>query len=310
MPSSQIPNLTDLDIALIRDAPISLRTYFGIGGNAEILAIPHSMQALSALIKRCNETNTPIHILGKGANLLVCDSGIHGIVISLEQEFFKTLTSSQQSNGIEVKIMGGADLSKSLMHTSRNGLRGLEAMAGIPASLGGAIRMNAGGKYGEISDNLKSFSCLTNSGEEKTYFKDEFRFSYRESNIKEPIITSATFLLQEDNPNSVREKIKDIFEWKKTRQPLSNSSAGCVFKNPMTDTGERVSAGWLIDKVGLKGSMIGGASVSNQHANFITTTKTANTSDVLSLIKRIEHQVYDNTGIHLEREVVVWGSNK
>jgi hypothetical protein len=145
-------------------------------------------------------------------------------------------------------------------------------MAGIPASIGGAIRMNAGGAYGCIGDAVESVTCIDRSGEIVTYPKSELRFGYRETNIPDPVIISAVFNLTPDDPIKVRERVKEIFAYKKSTQPLADHSAGCTFKNPIDPvTEKRVSAGKLIDEAGMKGYSIGGASVSRQHANFILT---------------------------------------
>ena len=166
--------------------------------------------------------------------------------------------------------------------------------------------MNAGGLYGCISDPLSTVTCLTDMGELITYDIDNLVFGYRESRIADPIILSATFELQQCDPIEIRNRVKEIFAWKKSSQPLVDSSAGCAFKNPRGDEGGRVSAGKIMDEVGLKGLTIVGAAVSERHANFIITQPHATERDVLSLMNEVQNRVFDSTGIPLQRELVVW----
>ena len=303
---TQFEFLKNIDCDIQFNAPIGNMTYFEIGGHADTLATPKSVAGLQELLRLCHEHDLPIHILGKGANLLIDDAGIDGVVISLLHDCFKTTAFDEQSGNHNLHCMAGADLSKTIMQTARDGMHGLESLAGIPATIGGGIRMNAGGKYGSISDNLTSVHCLSSKGELVVYNIDELEFSYRHSNIIEPLILSGTFALTSEDPEVVRERVKDIFAWKKSMQPLADTSAGCAFKNPVDENGQRISAGKLIDQSGLKGTSKGGAAVSQQHANFITTSKGATAQDVIAVMNTIEKKVFDYTGITLQREVVVW----
>ena len=235
--------------------------------------------------------------------------GVDGIVIKLDHPCFTTIRLTNEDSADVLHAMAGADLAKVVMETVRLGLSGLTAMAGIPATVGGAIRMNAGGLHGCISDSLSTVTCISSRGELRTYNKNELTFNYRSCRIAEPLILSASFDLQKSNPIKLREEVKENFAWKKSRQPLAEPSAGCVFKNPMGENGERISAGKLIDESGLKGTTIGGASVSKHHANFITTAKEATSSDVIALIQTIKDRVLEDTGIILKEEVVIWSRN-
>lgn len=297
---------SDIDADYIFDAHIGAMTYFTIGGNVDALVKPHSIEALSLLLQKCHNASIPFRVLGKGANLLIDDIGVDGVVVKLDHDCFTTCTFNREDSSGTMQSMGGADLSKTVMETARNGLHGLQAMAGIPASIGGAIRMNAGGKYGSISDTLSTITTLTTSGEIVTHQASDLGFEYRKSNISDPIILSATFQLIPDDPIKIREGVKEIFAWKKARQPLADTSAGCAFKNPIDEEGQHISAGELIDDAGLKGFTIGGAQVSMQHANFITTTENGTAKDVLVLMNEIRKRVLDHSGIELQKEVVVW----
>ncbi|MDP7008613.1 MAG: UDP-N-acetylmuramate dehydrogenase [Phycisphaerales bacterium] len=296
----------DLDVDVMFDAPIGSMTYFVVGGHADALVRPRSADALSILLRRCHDSQVPFRVLGNGANLLVDDIGIDGIVVKLDHDCFQKTRIHSANESISLHAMGGADMATTLMECVRNGFDGLTAMTGIPASIGGAIRMNAGGKYGCISDSLETVTCLSSAGELMSHSKEDLRFGYRESRIVEPVILSATFTLQKSDPIPIREKVKEIFAWKKSRQPLADSSAGCAFKNPSLPDGSRISAGQLIDQAGLKGFSVGGASVSTQHANFITTTAQATARNVIELMDAIRTRVEDKTQIHLQNEVVIW----
>ena len=308
-PSFRSTLLGDLDVDIDHDAQIGTMTYFAIGGRADTLVRPRSADALSVLLRRCHDDEIPCRILGKGANLLVDDIGVDGIVIKLDHPCFTSIRFNREGNIDALHAMAGADLAKTVMETVRIGLDGLTAMTGIPASIGGAIRMNAGGLYGCISDSLSTVTCLSNVGALVTYNKDELSFSYRECRIAEPLILSATFDLHVGDPIELRKSVKEIFAWKKSRQPLSDSTAGCTFKNPLSKDGERISAGKIIDDTGLKGFSIGSASVSKHHANFITTKTDTTATDVIVLIDSIKQQVLDHTNILLQEEIVIWSRN-
>jgi UDP-N-acetylmuramate dehydrogenase len=198
-------------------------------------------------------------------------------------------------------------MARTLMETVRRGYEGLQQMAGIPASIGGAIRMNAGGAFGAIGDAVRSVRCLSRSGDEVVYQRSQIEFGYRTSNIPDPIILSASFTLHPADPIALRERVKEIFAFKKSTQPLADHSAGCSFKNPYDPEIEKtVSAGKLIDEAGLKGATIGGATVSPQHANFITVTPGAKAEHVIKLMEVIRQRVREVHGIELENEVVIW----
>jgi UDP-N-acetylmuramate dehydrogenase len=308
-PSFRSTLLGDLEVDIELDAQIGAMTYFAIGGRADALVRPRSADALSVLLRRCHDDEIPCRILGKGANLLVDDIGVDGIVVKLDHPCFTATRFNREGNIDALHAMGGADLAKTVIETVRLGLDGLTAMTGIPATVGGAIRMNAGGLYGCISDSLSTVTCLSQVGSLVTYDKSGLSFGYRECRIAEPLILSATFDLQESDPVALRTKVKEIFAWKKSKQPLAESSAGCAFKNPITQEGERVSAGKIIDDAGLKGLSVGTASVSEHHANFITTKADTTATDVIHLIDTIKQRVLDHTNILLQEEIVIWSRN-
>ncbi len=289
------------------DASIGSLTWYGIGGRADLMVRPNSIEALATLAKRCDRSSATLRVLGGGANLLVADEGADGIVIRLDSPAFREVRYNRSGEVSTMRAMAGADLPKTLMEVTRRGLEGLSQMAGIPGTIGGAIRMNAGGAFGCLGDSVRSVTCITRHGDLVTYPAGELRFEYRSTNIPDPLITAATFDLKPADPVALRRRVKEIFAFKKSTQPLADHSAGCTFKNPIDPISEeRVPAGKLIDKAGLKGHRIGGASVSRQHANFIVTEPGASARDVLKLLDVIRRRVYEKSGIELEEEVVIW----
>lgn len=309
MPGTTVSSLFgDLDVAVTADAPIgATMTWYAIGGRADLLVRPRSIDALATLLKRCSRSGTPFHVLGSGANLLVADEGVDGVVVKLDQEVFTEIKYNAQGDVHAMRAMAGADMAKTLMDATKRGLEGLSPMAGIPASIGGAIRMNAGGAYGSIGDAVESVTCLTRSGEKVVYPASEVKFGYRGTNIPDPVVLSATFKLTPTDPMALRERVKEIFAFKKSTQPLGDNSAGCTFKNP-TDpvSGQRVPAGKLIDEAGLKGLTVGGATVSERHANFIVTKPGASADDVLNLLALVRKRVFEKHGIELHTEIALW----
>ncbi|MBI1337849.1 MAG: UDP-N-acetylmuramate dehydrogenase [Phycisphaera sp.] len=300
--------LKNLNIPHERDVPLGPLTWYGVGGNARLLARPSSVQQLSSLVARAHELGIRVYVLGSGANLLVRDEGVDGLVIQLSDPHFKQM----KIEGTKVTVGAGYDLAKLVLDTARAGLAGLECLAGVPASVGGAIRMNAGGAYGEIGPTVRRLQVMDASGHVYYRDSDDLVFSYRKTNIVARLILEAQLELEQDDPEELVRRVKEIFLVKKNSQPLADRSAGCAFKNPPAESFPEDSphAGWsagkLIDTVGLKGFRIGGAEVSNRHANFVTVDKTACASDVLDVIDHVRTVVKDRFGVELEREVVVW----
>jgi UDP-N-acetylmuramate dehydrogenase len=202
--------------------------------------------------------------------------------------------------------MAGVDLFKTVQELTKQGLAGLEQMAGIPGTIGGGIRMNAGGSYGCIGDAVDTVTCISPSGERLVYDHSQLDFDYRSTNLPEGIILSATFRLEPTDPVALRKRVKEIFAFKKSSQPLADDSAGCAFRNPIGQDGERCSAGRLIDEAGLKGMEVGGAKISTQHANFITVAPEATAAHVRTLMEQVRKRVQEHHGITLEDEIVTW----
>jgi UDP-N-acetylmuramate dehydrogenase len=262
----------DLDVEVELDAPLGVHTWYAIGGKADALVRPRSEDALATLLRRCARNGVRVRTLGAGANLLVDDDGVDGVVIKLDAPCFQELRLNAEGAPGRALVGGGRDLGKTIHETVRASLEGLEPLIGIPATVGGAVRMNAGGKYGAIGDVVESIGLVTPSGERRTYSKDAIGFSYRHTDLPAGTVTWAVLRLVPADTAALRVRLREISAYKASVQPLGDLSAGCMWKNPVIEaTGQRVSAGKLIDEAGLKGTSVGGATVSMQHGNFIIT---------------------------------------
>ncbi len=292
------------------DAPIP--TWFGIGGRADALARPTMIEQVRDLVVA--HAGKPIRVLGEGANLIVDDEGVDGLVLDLRGLNSVAWEDRASAETVLVRAQGGADLPRLITEAVRRGYAGIETLAGIPATIGGAIVMNAGGAFGQISDVVEAVHALTREGKSLAIPRAKIDFSYRHSGLNDLIITGADLRLRrvaEAERPALRERLKEVMAYKKDSQPMAERSAGCFFKNP-TDpaTGQRVSAGMLIDRAGCKGMRIGGATVSDRHANFIVTSPGCTARNVLNLADRVTQLVHEHAGLALEREVVVWRRGK
>ncbi|MFG0251270.1 MAG: UDP-N-acetylmuramate dehydrogenase [Phycisphaerales bacterium JB038] len=288
---------------LMLDEPLAPRTWIGVGGQADRFFQPADLEALRSLLQRGAELGLHVRVLGGGANLLVADEGVGGVVVSLESEAFRQTDIDVESG--RARIAAGADLPRLVLHTAQQGLTGLDALAGVPGTIGGAARMNAGGKYGEIGAAITAVDFLHPDGSPQRFTRRDLQFDYRSTNLPNGVITHVEFEFGHDGPNEVHDRVKQIMAEKKRQQPLAEKSAGCVFKNPLVE-GERVSAGMLIDQAGLKGAAVGRASVSERHANFLVTQPGCAASDILTLIARIRERVAEAHDVMLETELVIW----
>jgi UDP-N-acetylmuramate dehydrogenase len=279
------------------DEPLSRHTWLGLGGPAALFIEPRSTEELARVVLRCRENEIPLYVLGAGANLLVDDAGVKGAVIHLAQGEFGRV----DLGGAGVRAAAGADMGKLVLRCVREGLGGLEGLTGIPGSVGGCVRMNAGGAFGDIGNSVESVQVMNEAGEVFTRHHDDLAFAYRSTNITSKFILGAEFRLEEDDPQRILSQVKQIWIYKKNTQPLGKRNAGCVFKNP-----RGLSAGALIDRAGLKGRRVGGAYVSDKHANFLLADEGATTADFLKLINVVREEVYKKSEVYLELEVEVW----
>lgn len=285
-----------------------IRTWFKIGGGADRFAKPTSAEELRQLV----ETDPDLRVLGDGANLLVDDGGVGELVVELSAPEWAAWTMDARS-GL-VRVGAGANLPKLILAAVRAGLGGIEVLGGIPATVGGALVMNAGGAFGQIAEVVERVRALRRDGTPVELERKDIAFGYRSSGLSDLILTGADLRLTPTDGGPLRDRLKEIMEYKKRSQPMAADSAGCCFKNPtlaadvdgIGPRGQRVSAGMVIDRAGLKGLRVGGAEVSPVHANFLVTAAGAKARDVIDLMGEVTRRVHDRFGIQLHPEVVVW----
>jgi UDP-N-acetylmuramate dehydrogenase len=286
--------------------PMSRHTTFGIGGPADALLTVRTDHQLRDLVRWARDRDLPFMILGAGSNLLVRDGGIRGLVLKLANGFesMRQDSESHPDGGVEIIAGAGVLVRKLGKYALDHGLAGLNFALGIPGTVGGALRMNAGAWGACMADTTNSVSLLNQHGDMVTMGRARLHFSYRGLNLEEGgIILGAEFLLERSDRESLRQEALDMQRKRRLTQPLSLPSAGSMFRNPSAD----VSAGELIDKAGLKGLRKGGAEVSTKHANFIVNKEDAKASDVLALMGRVQDMVFDRFAVHLEPEVRIIG---
>ncbi|TDQ42327.1 UDP-N-acetylmuramate dehydrogenase [Aureibacillus halotolerans] len=286
------------DTTVRQNESLQKHTSLKIGGPADILVIPGSMDAIGAIVAVCNDHKVPLFVIGRGSNLLVPDEGIRGVVLKLGKGM-----DHYQKEGQLVTVGGGYPLVRLAMTTSRDGLSGFEFAGGIPGSLGGAVYMNAGAHGSDISQVLKSARVLFKNGEIAELSNEDMQFAYRTTVLQKNrpgICLEATFALQPGDADEITAKMVANKTYRKTTQPYEFPSAGSVFRNPLPEF-----AGHLIEQAGLKGHQIGGAQVSEQHANFIVNAGDAKANDVKALIKFIQDTIYEKNGISLKTEIEI-----
>ena len=278
--------------------PLKRHTTFKIGGPAKFFIEPKDTQDLKSLLSLTKRHRIPLSIIGSGSNLLVCDKGINRAVLRLSAFSFTRLSFKND----RLEVGGGARLSQAVSVATERGLSGLEFLAGIPGTVGGAVVMNAGAWGETLSDVVEKVSVMDYNGKIKNLARRKIKFAYRDSNLSKYIILSATLKLERDNRDKIKDTVNRYLSRRKTQQDLSWPSAGCIFKNPS----QGVSAGLLIDRCGLKGTKFGGAYVSTKHANFILNTKNAKAKDVMRLMALVKRQVRNNFKVKLEPEIKIW----
>jgi len=289
--------LNDFQAIVRRDEPLAMHTWLQLGGPAEHFAEPRNPDQLIALVKRCCEEEVPVRILGSGSNLLVRDEGVPGLVIRLIEPAFCEIRLDQGT----ITAGGGAKLGRVVTAAVHQGLAGLEALVAIPGTLGGALHGNAGAHGGDIGQWTAEATVVTVNGDVHQRHREDMVFAYRESSLDELVILSAKLELEQDDPRELARRMQKQWIVRKASQPMGHQCAGCAFKNP-----RGMAAGELIESAGLKGTRIGGAVVSDRHANFILAEPECTSNDVLRLIDLVRSQVHDRLGVEMELELEIW----
>ncbi|MDO5323674.1 MAG: UDP-N-acetylmuramate dehydrogenase [Clostridia bacterium] len=285
---------------VLENAPMSRYTTFRVGGPADALFLPASVEELRSALAAAEREGLPVCLIGNGSNLIVRDGGIRGLVIALGEPF-----SELRVEGAQVWAQAGARLSAVAAAAQRAGLAGLEFASGIPGTLGGGCAMNAGAYGGELKDVLLWADVLLD-GEVHRLSRDEMEMGYRSTMPlrRGAIVVSACFELRSDDPEAIQARMRDLANRRREKQPLNLPSAGSTFKRP-----EGHFAGALIEQCGLKGCRIDGAQVSEKHAGFIVNVGDATAADILRLIEHVQRVVQAQTGVLLETEVRILGEN-
>ena len=282
------------------DIIMAEHTSLRVGGPVFCLLRPLDLAGLRTAVQVLNQNHYPYFVLGRGTNLLVQDAGMRAVAISLEESF-----SQVECIDGRVKAGAGLRLSRLLRFCLQQSLSGLEFIAGIPGSVGGALRMNAGTRAGEMADVCDAVSLVLSEGSLVRLERAKLSFAYRRLELPSAaVVVEAEFLLTRGSREQIRRRIRSLLQVRKEKQPWRLPSAGSVFKNPPGDF-----AGRLIEAVGLKGVRIGDAQISPEHANFIVNRGQARARDILALIHLAREKVAREFGVHLELEIEVVGNN-
>ena len=283
------------------EEPMRLHTSFHIGGPAEIWAEPQDPEELRRFLRIAAEAAIPVTMVGGGANLLVRDEGIPGLVVHLSGPGFQSIREMEEG----VAVGAALPLEWLIRRSQEASLSGVEFLAGVPGHVGRAVRMNAGthddeGKFHHFGDCIQSIQVMDLDGQVRLLPAEAIDFAYRSTNLNGRIVLSATLKLSRDDPKAIAERVQRLWAFKKSTQDWSAPSVGCIFKNP-----SEKSAGWMIDQAGLKGYQVGGAMISTRHANFMLNFGNGRAADVFSLIEEARARVLRKFGVKLELEVQV-----
>ena len=271
------------------------------GGNADFYLKIENIEEIQKVLELSKKENIPLLIMGNGTNMLVKDKGIRGIVLKPE---IKEFEFEEQQEKLHITAGAGVALPKLAMEASKMGYTGLEFAAGIPGTIGGAIRMNAGAYGGEMKDIVKSTTYMDLNGNIKKINNKEHEFEYRKSIFSKEkyIILSTELELEKGNIQEIEEKIKQNMESRRQKQPIDMPSAGSTFKRQ-----EGIITAKLIDEAGLKGYTIGGAGISEKHAGFVVNKGNATAKDVLELVKYVKDTIKEKYNVNIELEVEIVG---
>ena len=286
---------------IFKNEPMKKHTSFRIGGIADIYVKPDNVDDIKYIVQFSKENNIPLLVVGNGSNLLVKDNGIRGIVLKPN---IQEIDLQEKENKICITVGAGVPLPKLAIEMGKKGYTGLEFAAGIPGTIGGAVRMNAGAYGGEMKDVVVSTTYMDLDGNIKTISNEKHEFEYRKSIFAKNkyIILSTNIELQKGNIEEIEQKVAENMQSRREKQPIDMPSAGSTFKRQ-----EGIITAKLIDEAGLKGFAIGDAQVSEKHAGFVVNKGNATAEDVLKLTKYIQDKLYKRFNVKIELEVEVVG---
>ncbi|WP_407641848.1 UDP-N-acetylmuramate dehydrogenase [Arabiibacter massiliensis] len=281
------------------DEPMAAHTTFRIGGPADFLVEPRTVEEARAVYEACRAAGAPVCTVGLGSDLLVSDAGLRCVVVRIAENL-----SDVQVEGERLRVQAGASNAQVADVACAAGLAGYEFASGIPGTVGGAAIMNAGAYDGEFKDVCESLLCLTAAGDLVEVGAEEAAWSYRHSMMDEAghVVLEAVLRLERDDPAAIRARMDDLARRRAEKQPLEMPSAGSTFKRP---TGFFV--GKLVQDAGLRGFRVGGAQVSEKHTGFVVNAGGATAEDVRALIAHVRARVLEDSGVRLESEVRMWG---
>lgn len=296
----EIENIIKDSDRILYDEPMKKHTTVKVGGKADVVVLPKNVEEIKELLKFAKNNKIPYYVIGCGSNLLVTDDEVHALIIKITNKFGKVYL-----NGNILTADAGASMPYISITAKRNSLSGFEFACGIPGTIGGGVRMNAGAYGSEIKDIFIQATYIDENGDIQTINKEEMNFGYRHTFFSDNpncVIVSAKFELKEDNMSKIEEKMNENSVARKTKQPLEYPNFGSVFKRP-----EGYFVGKLISDAGLKGYRIGGAQVSEKHAGFIINTGNCTCKDIVDLIHHIQKTIFDKFNVKLETEVIFIG---
>src|SRR4051812_3311003 len=280
-----------------RQVPLAPFTYLKLGGPAEMLVQPRSREELAITVRHCFELRLPLRVLGNGCNLLVNDDGVKGVVVRLSEPAFAQVSVE----GRRVRAGAGTALSALISQAARNALAGLETLVGILGTVGGALRCNVGDRSGEIGQFVSRVEVMDTRGSVHVRERDEITFGYHASNLDDPVLLSAEFELEADDPDAIVKRMRKAWIVRKASQPLSFQVSEPIFQNP-----RGLNAAALIEQAGLARTRVGGAEVSERDCNYIIVHPGGTARDVLRLIELIRSKVQERFNVSLELEIAVW----
>jgi len=289
--------LSGLEHIARENEPLAPYTWLRLGGPAAVFAEPNDRNELAELVSRAREEDLPVRLIGGGSNLLVRDEGVPGVVIRLSTPAFCGIETSAES----ITVGGGCALSHLISTAVGAGLSGLEALVGIPGTVGGALRTNAENYGVDIGQCIQQATLLTRSGEILVRRRDEMQFAYRQSNFDELVTLDAQFRLEPEDRTSLARRMQKNWILKQAGQPAASANSAFIFKDPRAMT-----AAELIEQASLKGTRVGGAEISEKNANYIVAGDGCTASDVLRLIDLVRSQVNDRLGVELENGIKIW----
>lgn len=297
---SQLENM-NIKGAILSGVPMRRYTSMKVGGPVEYLIYPDNTAELMKIVIALKEEGIPYRFAGNGTNIIVHDRGIKGAVIRVTR--FRSLRYKKTEDGAMAEVSGGISLKGFIKKNAWRGLSGLEKLYGIPGTVGGGIRMNAGSFGVSISDALKQVNVVNGLGRHVTLGKDDLSFAYRVSPIKpSDCVISAVFCLKEKEKDHMLSDMEYVHTERMKRHPMEYPSSGSIFKAVNGEPAWR-----FIEKAGLRGFSMGDASVSEKHANFIINRGGARAGDIKRLIDEIKRTVFEETGVSLKEEVELWG---